>query len=177
MNGRANQGEELAGVAGLALILIMFLFAWYGLDAGGVSVGYDAFDAYRDWVGIILVFTSFAGMSLALFGGEGTRTRLPVPLSTATAVLGAVSAIIILIYIISPPGVPAFGAQSINVDLGRKIGCWLGLISAALVAAGGYLAMQEGAAPSRSRGRAPGGPGEAPPPSSGRPRRPESRRG
>jgi hypothetical protein len=93
-------------------------------------------------VNIILVFTAFAAMSLALFGTGVSRA--PIPLSVVVTVLGAVSALIILIYLISPPGLPTFGSDvGGEIDLGRKIGVWLGLISAVAIALGGYLAMQE----------------------------------
>jgi hypothetical protein len=139
MSERLSRGEQLAGIAGLALILVMFLFAWYGVS--GLN-GFDAFDVFDDWVNIILVFTSFAAMSLALFGTGVSRT--PVPLSVVVTVLGAVSALIILIYLISPPGLPTFGSEvGGEIDLGRKVGVWLGLISAVAIALGGYMAMQE----------------------------------
>ena len=32
MTERPTQGEKIAGIAGLALILIMFLFDWFGVD-------------------------------------------------------------------------------------------------------------------------------------------------
>jgi hypothetical protein len=141
MNERLSPGEQLAGVAGLVLILVMFLFAWFAIpDLPNVN-GLDAFDAFSDWVNIILVFAAFAGMSLAVFGGG--VSRLPVSLSVLTTVLGAISALIVLIYLISPPGSPTLGEAAFEVDLGRKIGVWLGLISAIGVAAGGYIAMQE----------------------------------
>jgi hypothetical protein len=167
MSERLSRGEQLAGIAGLALILVMFLFAWYGID--GVP-GFDAFDAFDDWVGIILVFTSFAAMALALFGSDVARA--PIPLSVIVTVLGAVSALIILIYIISPPGIGG-GAVGIEVDLGRKIGVWLGLISAVAIALGGYMAMQEEGASFQqtadrlggSHGSGTGSPPPPPPPS------------
>jgi hypothetical protein len=133
MNDRLSTGEQVAGVAGLALILIMFLFAWFGfpdVEALGQDFpGADAFDALSDWVNIILVFTAFSGISLALFGGVAL---VPISLSVITTVLGGLSAIIIFVYILSPPH-----------DLDREIGVWLGLIAAACVGLGGYLTMQE----------------------------------
>jgi hypothetical protein len=135
MTDRVTPGERLAGIAGLVLLLVMFLFAWFGVSE---IQGLDAFDAFDDWVNIILVFTSFAAMSLALFG-TGVA-RVPAPMSTITTVLGAVSSVILIIYLISPPGI---GAEGISVDLGRKFGVWLGLASAIAVTIGGYMAMQE----------------------------------
>jgi hypothetical protein len=162
MSERLSRGEQLAGIAGLVLILGMFLFAWYGVD--GVT-GFDAFDSFDDWVNIILVFTSFAAMSLALFGSG--VARWPIPLSVIVTVLGAISALIILIYIISPPGIGA----GIEVDLGRKFGVWLGLASAVAIALGGYMAMQEEGTSFQQTadrlGTHGSGPGTPPPPGTG----------
>jgi hypothetical protein len=162
MDERLGPGEQLAGIAGLALILIMFLFAWYGVSASGAN-GLDAFDAFGDWFNIILVFTSFSAMSLAVFGGM--TARVPVSLSTLTAVLGGISTVILIIYLISPPGFPTFGGAALELELDRKLGIWLGLISTVAVAVGGYMAMQEeGTSFGDAADRLSGGSGDAPPP-------------
>jgi hypothetical protein len=135
MNERLGRGELIAGIAGLILILSMFIFAWYGLE--GFSG--DAFDALDDWVNIILVFTAFAAMALALFGSDVARAS--VPLSVVTTVLGGLSTIVVLIYIVSPPSV-GFGNLG-SVDLDVKLGVWIGLISSVAIAVGGWLTMQE----------------------------------
>lgn len=135
MNERLGRGELIAGIAGLVLILSMFIFAWYGLEG---FTG-DAFDALDDWVNIILVFTAFSAMALALFGSGVSRTS--VPISVVTTVLGGLSAIVILIYIVSPPSV-GFGNLG-SIDLDTKFGVWLGLICAIAIAVGGWLTMQE----------------------------------
>jgi hypothetical protein len=125
----------VAGIAGLVLILSMFVFAWFGLQG---FTG-DAFDALDDWVNIVLVFTAFAGMALALFGSEVSRADA-APLSVVTTALGAVSAVVILIHIIAPPGVET-GVGSIDLD--PEVGVWVGLLASIAVAVGGYLSIQE----------------------------------
>ena len=52
MSERPNQGEQIAGIAGVALFLIMFLFAWYAIPHAPQVNGLDAFDAYSDWLDI-----------------------------------------------------------------------------------------------------------------------------
>lgn len=159
MNERLSTGEQIAGAAGAALFLIMFLFAWYGFDVPGAN-GLDAFDAFSDWVNIILLVAAFSGISLALFGSH--MARAPISLSVITAVLGGLSAIIIFVFILSPPGVPGFGEADFDIDLSRELGVWLGLIASIGVALGGYLTMQEegttfaDAADSLSGGAGPG---------------------
>jgi hypothetical protein len=145
MTERPSPGEQIAGIAGLALLLIMFLFAWYSWpNAGATSLnGLDAFDAYSDWLDLILVLAAFSGMALGLFG-TGVA-RLPVSLSVVTTVLAGLSAVLILIFIVSTPSPPNFGAGNglVEGDLGVEIGAWLGLIAAIALAFGGYRAMQE----------------------------------
>jgi hypothetical protein len=160
MSERPGTGELLAGVAGFVLLVSMFIFAWFGLEG---FTG-DAFDTLDDWVNFVLVFTAFAGMSLALFGPDIPRADV-VSLGMVATVLGALSALIVLIHIIAPPGV---GGGGVSVDLDPEFGVWIGLIASGLVAIGGYLSMQEeGAfqAPPPAQ-PAPPPPGPPPPPAS-----------
>jgi len=137
---RPTPGEQVAGIAGLALILTMFLFAWFGVDVPGVN-GFDAFDAFDDWFNIVLVFAAFAGIALALVGNGSER--LPVSLSVVTTVLGGIATIVLLIYIISPPGIPTFGEAAPEIDLDREFGVFLGLVELVALTVGGYMTMQE----------------------------------
>jgi hypothetical protein len=143
MTERPSPGEQLAGIGGLVLFLTMFLFAWYGLDVpAGVDVnGFDAFDSFGDWFNIILVLAAFAGMELAVFGSGSER--LPISLSVLATVLGGIATIILIIYIISPPGAPGFGESSPELDLNREFGLWLGLVSLIALTIGAYMTMQE----------------------------------
>lgn len=143
MTERPSPGEQIAGIAGLALILTMFLFAWFGFDVpSGVDInGLDAFDAFSDWFDIILVFAGFGGIMLALFGNG--VARLPIPLSVITTVLAGIGTIVTIIYVISPPGAPSFGGGVVEVSLTREFGLWLGLIEVIALTYGGYRCMQE----------------------------------
>ena len=70
--------------------------------------------AFSDWFNLILVFAAFAGISLALFGSGAER--IPVSMSVVTTVLGGLGTIILLIYLISPPGAPgAFGTEEFDI--------------------------------------------------------------
>jgi hypothetical protein len=137
---RPTPGEQVAGIAGLALILTMFLFAWYGVDLPGVS-GFDSFDVFSDWFNIILVFAAFGGMALALVGSGSERS--PISLSVATTVLAGLGTLILLYYVISPPNVPGIGEAAVEIDLTREFGLFLGLIELVALTVGGYMTMQE----------------------------------
>jgi hypothetical protein len=167
---RLTQGEKIAGVSGIALILIMFIFKWFGLKAGvaGFSVegSRNAWGSYG-FIDIVLFITVVAAVGLALISASETEVGLPVALSAVVAGLGVLSVVLIVISIISPPD---FGAGDISgIDHTRKIGVWLGLIAAIGVAYGGWRAMQEegtsfGGEADRFRGPPDEGPGAGPPP-------------
>lgn len=182
-----NRGEKVAGVAGVLLILIMFIFDWFGLKftggagAFGVSVegGRNAWGSYG-FTDIVLFVTALAAIGLALSAASDADIGLPVALSAIVTALGILSLILVIISIISPPD---FGldVSGTGVDQERKIGVWLGLIAVAAVSMGGFLAMQEegtsfGGEMDRFRGggAGPGGPGAGPPPPSSPPPPPPS---
>jgi hypothetical protein len=175
-----NRGEKIAGVAGVLLILIMFIFDWFGLKfTGGVGTfGVSAEGAKNAWgsygfTDIVLFITGLVAIGLALIAASDTEVGLPVALSAIVTALGVLSLILVVISIISPPdfGVNISGT---GIDHERKIGVWLGLLSVIGVAVGGFLAMQEegtsfAGEADRFRGGGPGtgaggGPGASPPP-------------
>jgi hypothetical protein len=166
---RLTQGEKIAGVSGIALILIMFIFKWFGLKAGvgGFTVegSRNAWGSYG-FIDIVLFITVVAAVGLAALKASDSDVGLPVAGSAIVAGLGILSVVLIIISIISPPD---FGAGDISgIDHTRKIGVWLGLISAIGIAYGGWRAMQEegtsyGGEPDRFRG-APDEPSAGPPP-------------
>ena len=174
---RLTQGEKIAGVSGVALILIMFVFKWFGLEVetvaipevgviGGGEETRNAFGSYG-FIDIVLFITVAAAVGLALISASQTDVGLPVAASAVVAGLGILSVVLIIISIISPPdfGVDLSGT---GIDHTRKIGVWLGLIAAVGVAYGGWRAMQEegtsfGDQADRFRGPDEG-PGATPPP-------------
>ena len=58
---RLTQGEKIAGVSGIALLLIMFIFKWFGLEVGvaGVLVegSENAWHAYGWFLVLVLLAT------------------------------------------------------------------------------------------------------------------------
>jgi hypothetical protein len=174
---RLTQGEKIAGVSGVALILIMFIFSWYAVEAGGQSVpdsGVNAWQAFS-FIDIVLFLTVAAAIGLVLISASQTEVGLPVAVSAVVAGLGILSVILIFYRIIDTPGDVGVVGEAFDIDVVRKLGVWLGLIAAAGVAYGGWRAMQEEGTSfgeEADRFREPdAGPGTAPPapPSSGPP--------
>ena len=169
MIDRTPMGQAIAGISGLALILIMLLFAWFSVPNGGG--GLDAFKSFHDWVLLILIFTAFVAMAVGVMGSE--PVALPVALSAIATGLGVISVLVLLIYLISPPGF-ALGEVG-DVDLDRDIGIFLGLIAAVGIAVGGYLSMQEEGITFADQAdglRSVGGPAAGPPPTAPQPPQP-----
>jgi hypothetical protein len=140
-----KRGEGIAGVSGLLLIVIMFVFPWFGLKLGPDVVALpnertrDAWSSYG-FTDIVLLVTALAAIGLVLLAAAERQVgRLACSI---VAGLGLLSVVLVVISIISPPslGVDLSGPQ---IEHSRKIGVWLGLIAAAGVAAGGYMASQE----------------------------------
>jgi hypothetical protein len=160
-------GEKVAGVAGLALLIIMFAFDWFTVDVGGgfadISVGGNAWDT-MELIRFIILLAALAGIALAAISASDAQVDLPM--STIAAGLGILAVVLILYRLIDPPGGEA---EEFGVDIGRGIGAFLGLIAAAGVAAGGWMAMQEEGTSFKEQadrlgGGGGGGPGGPPPP-------------
>ena len=138
-----STGEKIAGIAGVALLLIMFIFDWYSVDAGGagfeISVGGNAWEVF-DFIDIVLFVTSLAAIGLAVSAATSSQVNTPVALSAITAGLGILATLLVLYRIIDPPG---GDAEEFGVEISRSIGVFLGLIASAAVAYGGWRAMEE----------------------------------
>jgi hypothetical protein len=167
---RLSLGEKIAAASAILLFIFMF-FEWFGVEVSGVGgfsgtvsgEGGSAWDAL-DYIPIVLVITIVAALGLAAIRLSDSTFEPPVPMSTVVTVLGVFSALLILFRIIDPPTFASFGGVSVDATL--SIGIFLGLISAAGIAYGGYSAMREegitfGDAADHLSG---GGGGVAPPP-------------
>ena len=164
---RLGRGEMIAAASALALLLIMFILDWFGIDSTTVSTGVGTIEveggggnawAVFDFIDIILFLTVLVAIGLALMAANASSPNLPVAGSALVAGLGILCVLLILFRIIDTP-----------YDLDRKIGVFLGLIAAAGIAYGGFLAMQEeGTSFSEQGDRLQSrGPGDPPPPSAG----------
>lgn len=173
---KLGTGEKIAGGAAILLFVFMF-FDWFGVEVSGVpgfsgtvpSSGGSAWDAL-DFIPIVLVLAIVVALVMVGLRLAESATEPAVPISAVVTVLGVISVLLILYRIVDPPGGSSFGGVSVDTNL--QVGIFLGLLSAAGIAYGGYSTMREegitfgDAADSLSRGRDSGPP---PPPSSQQP--------
>ena len=147
---RLRTGEMIAGIAGVALLIIMFL-PWFGIDLGisdavqeAQDLGFDVpdvadsvnFNAWESFgfIDIILFLTAIVAIGMATATAMARTVALPVAASAITTALGFLATVLVIYRIIDPIG-------SGGVD--RKYGLFLGLIAAGAIAYGGWRAMQE----------------------------------
>jgi len=169
---RLSTGEKIAGISAVLLFIFMF-FDWFGVggDVGnainsfGIDTSINAWGAF-DFIDLFLFLTTVVTVGAVV--AIAVDAEVDFPLVSVVAVLGAISFLLVLFRIIDPPG-----------DLDRKFGVFLGLLSTAGIAYGGYRAMREegttfgdaadrlGGGPGAGPGAGAGGPGSggtAPPP-------------
>lgn len=178
---RLSTGEKIVAVSAILLFVFMF-FDWFGVEVSGVEgfsgsfpgEGGNAWDTL-DVIPIVLVITIIAALAMSALRLADATFEPIVPMSILVAVLGAISALLVLYRVIDPPTFAEVGG--VSFDATRKIGLFLGLIAAGGIAYGGYNAMREegttfGDAADRlgggggpgAGGPGAGGPGAGPPP-------------
>jgi hypothetical protein len=166
---RLSQGELIAGIAGFVLLIDLW-FKWYGVKfsgAGGALKGFSIGVSANAWesfglIDIILFLVALICIGVAVMRALNRMPDLPYPPATIIAIAGGLALLLILFRTISTP-VDTHGVSGIDVT--RKIGLWIGLLSAAAITYGGWRAMQESGASFSDLG---GGtsPAAGPPPAS-----------
>jgi hypothetical protein len=139
--GRLSQGQMIAAVFGVVLLVAMFL-PWAGVSGpeipAGVPVpqGVDTSSSENIWKGstldVYLLITAVIAILPALLALSGSAEEFSFT-SAATFMLGVVGTILVIVFLtVDFPD----GAD-------RKIGAFLGLAAVIGVAVGGFRAMQE----------------------------------
>jgi hypothetical protein len=164
----------IAGLAGLALFLVMFL-PWFGSPDPAAELAEDAREAAEffgvdpgsggaeettesgwssmGWFGVtVLLLAAIAAVGYALVQYTGASISAPVALSTIACGLGVIAFVIVLFRLLFPPG---------GGEVDREIGVYLGLVTTAAITVGGYLGMQEEGRPLGALGDTAGHPGGA----------------
>jgi hypothetical protein len=167
---RLSTGEKIAAVSAVLLFVFMF-FDWFGVEVSGVpgfsgsvgGAGGSAWDAL-DVIPIFLMLAIVVALGVAIVRLTDADLEPPVSMNAVVAVLGGLAVLLILYRIVDPPAAGGtFGG--VEVDITRKLGIFLGLVSAGGIAYGGWSAMrEEGLTFSDQADRLSGGGQEPPPP-------------
>jgi hypothetical protein len=140
--GRLSAGEMIAGLSAILLSYFMF-FDWFGEEASQEpslnlpSVGHSAWDALN-YIPIVLLIAIVAALAVAALPTNAVR-KLPVSAHEVVALLGIVSALLILLRIFDPPN---FGSEetlfgTVKYEGTVQFPIFLALVAATGIAVGG----------------------------------------
>ncbi|HEX5527466.1 MAG TPA: hypothetical protein VFX44_09780 [Solirubrobacterales bacterium] len=136
---RLSMGEKIAGASAVLLFIFMF-FDWFSVSVSGGFLSATSGNAW-DWldvIPIILLLAIVAAVGVAVVRLTDAVFEPAISMNAVVAVLGAISFLLILYRIVSPPD-----SGFSEIDVSPAFGIFLGLIAAAGIAYGGYRAMQE----------------------------------
>jgi hypothetical protein len=136
---KLSLGDQIAAASGIALLIFMFL-PWYGVDVSSNVAGISASSSANAWEVFSFIDMVAIGVPVARAAGS-----LPDDVPGALLLLGAgaLGVLLVLYRIIDIPGPDIASFGGVNVDFGRKIGIFLGLIATAGIAYGGWRANEE----------------------------------
>lgn len=146
---RLRAGEAIAALSAILLFAVMFT-DWYGAEVSGqvgtISLGGGAGAGGNAWqtldvVSLVLMLTVVVTIGAVLLRLFGAKWEPAIPPSAGVAVLGGLSALLVLFRILVPPNFGELGGVAVNATL--ELGVFLGLATAFGVAYGGYRAMGE----------------------------------
>ena len=128
---RLRHGEWIAGIAGVVLLVSLFLDWYRG------STGWESF-AVTD---VVLAIAALMGISLVVAGATQRAPAVAQAISALTVPVAIVASVLAVIHTISLPD----GAD------GRELGLWLGLAGALGVLIGAYRSMGDQSFPATAR--------------------------
>ncbi len=147
--GRLSNGERISSVSATLLFVFMF-FHWFGVKAINTSnllfavqaggPGKSAWEAL-DYIPFVLVITIIAALAVVALRLSNAVRKPPMPVNAMVAILGLVSALLILYRIVDPP---IFIVEpTITIEGTAQFPIFLALAAAVGIAVGGCLAMWE----------------------------------
>jgi hypothetical protein len=131
-------GEWITGVAGVALLAVMFL-DWF--EAGGL--GASAWEAFSV-ADIVLALAAAMAVGVALMAAAHDTPAVSLALASLLLFVGLVATVVLVVRVLSPPDVG--GAEA---DLAA--GAWLGLAATVAVTAGALASMRDERFPAGAR--------------------------
>ena len=148
---RLSTGEMIAAISGVVLLISMFL-KWYSVSVSGgggilgnTSLGVGSANAWESFgiIDLILFLCAITAIANAVLRAMARDVDLPWPTATIVAAAGALAFLLILFRLLVDPVDVGDVPGTVDVDVGRGLGLFLGLISAAGIAYGGWRAMSE----------------------------------
>jgi hypothetical protein len=134
-----GQGAMIAGGAGVALLLVMFM-PWYDAPAGvedftGSGGGVSAWSAFG-LIDLVLFATAATAITVAVLAAQGRSGSLPVPDGVLLLGAGALASALVVFRILSVPG---NDDALLGAEVDRAIGLFLGLVCTLAIAYAGTV--------------------------------------
>jgi hypothetical protein len=146
---KTTTGRLIAAVGGVLLVVSLFL-SWYGVNVGGAAGQFAAAidTSATGWqsldIGDIVFFiVGLLAIAPAAFDIFDLEIELPFDVGLVAVVGGIISVLWIILRILDKPGPDIPAIAGVDIGIGLKIGIFVGLIGAALVAFGGFRQQQE----------------------------------
>jgi len=143
---KLRRGELIAAIGGIVLLITLFVLDWYAVDVnistpfgdigGGAEFGaWDGQGFTGTIANLVILAAAIAAVGLAVITATSRTVALPVAASALTAGLGIGAVVMVVLRMLFQPGENEF------IEL--RFGIWLALVSAAVIAYGGWEAMKE----------------------------------
>jgi len=127
---RLRIGEWVTGMAGLALLGVMFL-DWYEAGDAGASA-WEAFSV----IDVLLVIAALMAIATAVMAAAHNTPAVSLALASLLLLVGSIAAIAVAVRLLSTPDVA-------GADSDVAAGGWLGLLATLLVTGGALASMRD----------------------------------
>jgi hypothetical protein len=124
---RLRTGEWIAGIAGLVVLVVLFL-PWYS-DEAGSRTGWESLGA----LDVVLAVVALAALAIPVVTAFHRVPAVPLAHQSLTVLVGLLAVVLVLIRVLNMP----------DWAVGREWGVWVALASTIGVAAGALLAMRD----------------------------------
>jgi hypothetical protein len=148
--GRVRKWEWFTGLAGIVLLVSLFL-PWYGAEGTtGTATAWESFAV----VDLLLAVAALVAIAHPIVTATQRTSSLPQTVSAFVVWFGIAAMVAALVRLIDPPGLtlyaPAENGGNLETPLigtevatTREIGVWLGFVAVAAVFAGGWKSMRD----------------------------------
>jgi hypothetical protein len=140
---KVRAGDVLAGLGGIALIVLVFAAPWYHFIEGVypgtrvIAPGHETQTAWEalDVLRFALILTALLGITQFATTVFERTTAWPVAAGVFSAAIGSLTSLWMLIRVINPPGP--------NAEADLRWGAWAGLLATLAVTAGAWWSMRD----------------------------------
>jgi hypothetical protein len=138
---RLTRGELISGASALILVILLFAFAWYGVDGvpgrggsgmGGTETGWEGLSVLR-WLILLTVLVAFA--AVAVHADHPARQTV-AGLRLGLLILGSATGVALVVRVL-------IDLPSSDRVVDQKLGALLGLFAALGIAFGAAEAVRE----------------------------------